>query len=136
MAKTRNADPKDNTGAGNPPKNLKAIAKRKKEITGKVLIQALNRMPPKIHADGLGGHSLAAIRSYLWNERNLNMNFYGGHQALLKEVIGREFRRGRIDMANHNGDLNFRKRFTVAADVDENEMESDDTASSDEESEE
>lgn len=136
MAKTKNADTKDNAGAGNPPKNLKAISKRKKEITGKLLIQALNRMPAKNHADGLGGHSLAAIRRYLWDEHNLNMNFYGGHQALLKKVIGREFRRGRIDMTNHNGDLNFKKRFTVSAEVDENEMDSDDTASSDEESEE
>lgn len=129
MAKTRNNGTADKAGAGNPPNNLKNIAKQK-DISAKMIIRALKRMPQKEHKDGIGGHSLAAIRSYLQEEHLLGMS--KERQELVKEVIRTQFSRGLIDMTNFNGPLNFTKRFAVAADVEESELDSEDAMSSDE----
>ncbi|KAG4074586.1 hypothetical protein HA402_004457 [Bradysia odoriphaga] len=135
MAKASNDGTKEKAGAGNPPKNLNKVSKRKSDITARMVVRALNsmdRMPERRRKDGEGGHSLAAIRSYFEEEYGLSMKRHKDRQSMLKDIIRKEVDEGRIGMVNFNGPINFTKRFEVAADVDENELESE-SALSDEE---
>lgn len=82
------------------------------EVTEQMIQHCLSVMRPSFRIkDGFGGHALGAIRNYIQDVYNLDMNKV--RQALLKHHMTAMFRKGQITMSNSTGRLNFNKRFMV-----------------------
>lgn len=110
MGRTK-ADSGKAAGSGIPTKKLKKVTKNKtKDVSARMIIEALNRMDEALKGDDVGnGHSLAKIRNYIRKNHGLVMSKY--RQELIKDIMEREFDQGRIEMTNSDDALNFTKRF-------------------------
>jgi len=121
MAKVKNAESLENKSSENKTKSSPIAKSKKKQQPAEVLkknvmqpradIKPMSEMVPKAlqKLTNVDGVSLAAIRKFISTNYSVKMD--KENQTSMKQFIGKAFKERQINMTNHDGDLNYTKRF-------------------------